>query len=139
MMPGPDMSGHSDSVRIHVCNLMSSYLSTSIQQQASEPSSGGQAHTRAQHASGQRRRWTAGKGAGPRMPVIPSVETSATQEQGASNKRDALEALEAQTGIVIARIPKDDSLARLADYLRKNHPLPSQVTSFKQREIYLIT
>ena len=91
-------------------------------------------HTRARHASGQRWRRTTGKGLGPRMPVIPSVETSATQDQGASHRRDARAALEAQTGIVIARIPKDNSLARLADYLRKNQPFPLQVTSLRQRE-----
>ena len=135
-MPRPDMSGHSDSVRTHVHNLMSSYLSTSSQEQASQPpSSGEQADTPARRASGQRRRRTAGRRAAPRTPVIRSVQTNATQEQGASNRRDARAALEAQEGIVIARIPKEESLARLAEYLRKNQPLPSQVTSLKQRNI----
>ncbi|XP_078363540.1 uncharacterized protein LOC144647736 [Oculina patagonica] len=130
-MPGPHTRGHSNSVRIHVHNLMSSYLSTSAQKDAPQPPSGAQVTTRARtHAFGQRRRRPAGRTTGPIMPVIPSVETGDSQEQVASSRRDARAALMAQAGIDIARIPKDDSLARLAEYLRTHQPLPSEVTSF---------
>ncbi|KAL9989677.1 hypothetical protein ACROYT_G004247 [Oculina patagonica] len=126
-MPGPHTRGHSNSVRIHVHNLMSSYLSTSAQKDAPQPPSGAQVTTRARtHASGQRRRRPAGRTTGPIMPVIPSVETGDSQEQVASSRLDARAALMAQAGIDIARIPKDDSLARLAEYLRTHQPLPSE-------------
>ena len=59
------------------------------------------------------------------MPVIPSVQTRSQEETSRADPRSVLLALE---GIVPARIPKDDSLERLTEFLRAHQPLASEVT-----------
>lgn len=128
-MPGPAHESHSESVSMHVRHLLNCYVTASTSNREQVPVPSNQQPTRNRHGSGQRRRR---RTTGPIMPVIPSVASQSTEgDMFTSTPRpDARAALLAMPGIVPARIPTDDSLARLAEFLRNNQPLASQVTEF---------
>ena len=123
-MPGPSEADHSKSVRSHIRHLLTSYVSATVQPvQATLPAT--EQATRAKPRSSGQRRKRNRKTTGPTMPVIPSVQTRSQEETPRADPRSVLLALE---GIVPARIPKDDSLERLTEFLRAHQPLASEVT-----------
>lgn len=123
-MPGPSSANHSESVRVHIRHLLSSYLSSSVQPgQVTLPAAERAPRAKAR-SSGQRRKRKRNT-TGPTMPAIPSTQTTTQEETPRADSRSALLTLE---GIVAARIPKDDSLQRLSEFLRNHQPLASEVT-----------
>ena len=123
-MPGPSSADHSKSVRLHIRQLLSSYVSTSVQErQVTVPAT--ERTPRAKPRSSGQRRKRQQNTTGPTMPVIPTVQTRSQEETSRPDPRSVLLALE---GIVPTRIPKDDSLQRLTEFLRGNQPLASEVT-----------
>ena len=123
-MPGPSGADHSKSVRSHIRHLLTSYVSTTVQPvQATLPAT--EQATRAKPGSSGQRRKPNRKTTGPTMPVIPFVQTRSHEETPRADPQSVLLALE---GIVPARIPKDDSLERLTEFLRAHQPLASEVT-----------
>ena len=129
-LPEPASATHTKVVNTHVRNLLSCYVSTvtatSVQaEQVAPPSSG----TRKQHSSGQRRKRKE-KTAQQATPANPPASASTSTAEAHPRRRELRAALEAVEGIVPARIPQDDSLARLTEYLCNNQPLSAQVSFF---------
>ena len=123
-MPGPSSADHSKSVRLHIRHLLSSYLSTSVEQRQATLPATAREPRRKPRGSGQRKKRKQ-KTKGPTMPAIPPIQADDEDETPRADPRSVLLALE---GIVPARIPKDDSLQRLAEFLRDHQPLASEVT-----------
>ena len=133
-MPGPDVSGHEESVRTHITNMLLLYVSRGSETTTEREQEVANTERRPSGSSGLHRR----KRTVPRRVVAPSTSqasssTSSRQEPQVASQAEQGESQEVSTvsprdtllafpGITGTRIPAEASLNRLQQFLQENQP-----------------